>query len=58
MAEGKTLPPPDITGIPDDVSELSVAQLQVPSNAIELHLWPLFVPQRSELLVVLLANAA
>lgn len=31
IAEGKTLPPPDITGIPEDVSELSVAQLQVHS---------------------------
>ena len=29
MADGKTLPPHDISGIPEDVSELSVAQLQV-----------------------------
>jgi hypothetical protein len=29
VAEGKTLPPHDISGIPEDVSELSVAQLQV-----------------------------
>jgi hypothetical protein len=29
VADGKTLPPHDISGIPEDVSELSVAQLQV-----------------------------
>jgi hypothetical protein len=29
VADGKTPPPHDISGIPEDVSELSVAQLQV-----------------------------
>jgi hypothetical protein len=31
-ADGRTLPLPDIDGIPEEVSELSVAQLQVWSS--------------------------